>query len=533
MGQGPSGCCTNATIAWFYDLSEHNLVFNPVNNVYYQTASLPVFPAKLLPDDSSMISHLRLAKPLSLGFISLFLLTIALAFHLNESNAQQPTSANLGKGINFGNMLEAPFEGAWGLTVRPDFFARVAEAQFDNIRLPVSWTHHADTEAPYTVDPEFFARVDEVLAMAEAINVKVILNDHHHEELDEDPLAESPRFLAIWNQIATRYADRGDWLYFEILNEPHGQFDEQPALWNALMVDALNVIRTTNPNRKVLIGPANYQSIHFLDQLEVPNDPNLIASIHYYDPFPFTHQGATWIDPVRPVGTSWRPFFFQLASPWQNYSWNTKVDSTGTGLKVTYEEGWAGFALHSDSPIVNPQAIQFRVNRPYRLQVVIFDGDDRIEYPVQSTASPTDTEIHVVNFDNLPEGFELRDIAIQNYTPDSKIPMIVSLLRIKQNDKWDFAMTTQTNIIRRDFTIARDWAVEHNIPLHLGEFGAFRLAALADRESWTRSVRHTANVLGIDWSYWELGFDFGIYDPVEQEFRLSLLRALLPQALRP
>ena len=282
-----------------------------------------------------MNSHLRLDQTLIRGSLSLLALTISLALPTNEIKAQQPPSAELGKGINFGNMLEAPFEGAWGLSVEPEFFARVVEAEFDHIRLPISWTHHADAEAPYTVDPEFFERVDEVLALAEAINVKVILNDHHHEELDADPAAESPRFLAIWDQIATRYADRGDWLFFEILNEPHGQFDENPELWNALLVDALNVIRVTNPVRKVLIGPVNYQSVHFLDQLQVPDDPNLIASVHYYDPFPFTHQGATWIDPVRPVGLPWRPRFKQLATPWQNYSWNTKVDNTGSGLKIT------------------------------------------------------------------------------------------------------------------------------------------------------------------------------------------------------
>jgi hypothetical protein len=443
-------------------------------------------------------------------------------------NAQQVPSADLGKGINFGNMLEAPFEGAFGLTVQPEFFALVTEMGFDHIRLPVSWTYHADTEAPYSVDPEFFARVDEVLAMAEAINVKVILNDHHHAELDADPVAEGARFLAIWDQIATRYAERGDWLYFEILNEPHGQFNDTPELWNTLMVDALNVIRSTNPLRKVLIGPVNYNSIHSLDQLKVPEDPNLIASIHYYDPFAFTHQGATWVEPVPPTGNVWRPFFKQLATPWQNFSWGTKVDDTGSGLRVTYQQGWAGFNLYRDSPIVDPQAIQFRVNRPFRLQVVIFDGDERIEYPVQSTATPGNTKTYVVNFDNLPPGFELREIAIQNYTPESQVPMIVSLLRIKQNDSWDYVMTTKTNVIRRDFTIARDWAIENNIPLHLGEFGAFREANLNNRLSWTRSARHSANIFGIDWSYWELAYDFGVYDPVEQEWRTPLVRALFP-----
>jgi endoglucanase len=106
--------------------------------------------------------------------------------------------------------------------------------------------------------------------------------------------------------------------------------------------------------------------------------------------------------------------------------------------------------------------------------------------------------------------------------------MIVSLLRIKQNDSWDYVMTTKTNVIRRDFTIARDWAIENNIPLHLGEFGAFREANLNNRLSWTRSARHSANIFGIDWSYWELAYDFGVYDPVEQEWRTPLVRALFP-----
>ena len=205
--------------------------------------------------------------------------------------------------------------------------------------------------------------------MAQAIDVKLILNDHHHAELDEDPIAERPRFLAIWDQIATRYADRGDWLIFEILNEPHGQFSETPELWNVLQAEALEVIRATNPTRKVLIEPVNFADMGSLDQLAVPDDPNLIASVHYYSPFDFTHQGAPWVVPTPPIGTSWRPFFLTINDPWLNFSWETNVEPTGSGLRITYEEGWAGFQVHRNSPIINPQAVQFRVNRPYRLQV--------------------------------------------------------------------------------------------------------------------------------------------------------------------
>jgi endoglucanase len=36
----------------------------------------------------------------------------------------------------------------------------------------------------------------------------------------------------------------------------------------------------------------------------LPNDDNLIVTIHSYSSFSFTHQGAAWITPVMPVGVS-------------------------------------------------------------------------------------------------------------------------------------------------------------------------------------------------------------------------------------
>lgn len=475
----------------------------------------------------SLRSKLKNLPSAVVALVSFLILSV-----MGSPSQAQPSltlDAGLGRGINFGNMLEAPYEGAWGLTVQPDFFLRVAEAGFDHIRLPVSWTYHAELEAPYLVDETFFERVDEILVMAEAIGVQVILNDHHHDELDANPVAESPRFLAIWNQIATRYADRGDWLHFEILNEPHGVFSNVPELWNELQADTLAVIRQTNPTRKVLIEPVSYSSIGRLDELVVPDDPNLVATVHYYDPFPFTHQGATWVDPTPPLGVTYRPLEKAIAPPWQNYSWNTTVDNTGPGLRVKYREGWAGLALHRDVGLKNVEAIQFRINRPFQLQVIVFDENgDNILLPVQSTATPGNEKMYTVELDTLPADFDFKHFAIQNYSTNAQIPMIMSVLRIKQNGKWDYMMTSQRNIIRRQLQKARAWADENNIPLHLGEFGAFRMADMNSRILWTRDVRVASEQQQLSWAYWELAFDFGIYDPVAQQWRTDLRRAVIP-----
>src|SRR5579859_7126636 len=53
-------------------------------------------------------------------------------------------AAALGRGVNFGNMLDAPREGDWGRWVRDGDIDRVAEAGFATIRLPVRFSNHAE-----------------------------------------------------------------------------------------------------------------------------------------------------------------------------------------------------------------------------------------------------------------------------------------------------------------------------------------------------------------------------------------------------
>jgi endoglucanase len=74
--------------------------------------------------------------------------------------------------------------------------------------------------------------------------------------------------------------------------------------WNVLAARTLPVVRTSNPDRPVVIGPTHWNSANDLAQLKLPNDANLIVTIHNYNPFPFTHQGAEWVNPVLPLGVT-------------------------------------------------------------------------------------------------------------------------------------------------------------------------------------------------------------------------------------
>ena len=218
----------------------------------------------------------------------------------------------LGRGVNFGNMLEAPSEGAWGVSVTDDFIDKAASAGFTSVRLPVRWSNHAGTEAPFTIDPAFMAHVESIVDKLLAKNLVVVLNMHHYRQLDGDALDAGEakvadavvdvRFVMLWAQIATRFKDKGDRLVLELYNEPHGRMNGEP--WNVLAARALGVVRKTDPDRVVVIGPTHWNSAGDLAQLKLPNDANLIVTVHDYNPFTFTHQGAEWVSPVLPLGVT-------------------------------------------------------------------------------------------------------------------------------------------------------------------------------------------------------------------------------------
>ncbi|MDR2147378.1 MAG: cellulase family glycosylhydrolase [Tannerella sp.] len=209
----------------------------------------------------------------------------------------------LGMGINFGNMFEAPSLGEWGVEPDSAYFRDVKSKGFASLRLPVKWSAHAMANYPYTIDGEFMDTIVWAVDLALKNELPVIINIHHYDEIMTNPAAHRERYLALWDQISTRFQNYSDSLYFEILNEPNGNFT--PALWNQYLIEGLSKIREKNPDRMVLVGTADWGGIGGLSQLKLPDDPNIILTVHYYNPFNFTHQGADWTGQNLPVGVTW------------------------------------------------------------------------------------------------------------------------------------------------------------------------------------------------------------------------------------
>src|SRR5947209_759384 len=169
-------------------------------------------------------------------------------------------------------------------------FAEIRKAGFDFVRVNLQAFRHMDAQD--RLDPAWLAELDDVVREAQKAGLGVILDEHDLNPCSQDLAVCRTKLTAFWSQVAPRYANAPRSVAFELLNEPHDKLNGEP--WNVLFAQVLGIVRQTNPTRIVVVGPTHWNSLKDLPLLKLPADPNLLVTFHYYEPFHFTHQGATW-----------------------------------------------------------------------------------------------------------------------------------------------------------------------------------------------------------------------------------------------
>ncbi len=130
----------------------------------------------------------------------------------------------------------------------------------------------------------------------------LVMVDLHNEDraVELDP-AWQDAFVRFWGRLAGRLASFDPELtMLEFVNEP--VFAKREDEWNALNARLAAAIRERAPLHTLVTSGPNWGGIDGLQKLSLLPDRNVVYSFHCYDPFTFTHQGATWSgDGVKPL----------------------------------------------------------------------------------------------------------------------------------------------------------------------------------------------------------------------------------------
>jgi aryl-phospho-beta-D-glucosidase BglC (GH1 family) len=215
------------------------------------------------------------------------------------------------------------------------------------------------------------------------------------------------KFAAFWTAFASRFADTDpDWVFFEVLNEP--VFDKNQTRWEQVREKLLAAVRKVAPKHTVIVAGHAWSGVWGLQQAKPAADPNVVYTFHFYDPFVFTHQGATW-----------------------------------TG----------------DAAVPKLKGV------PY----------------------PADAERITKAIDAQPD--EATKAKVRQYGKEG----------------WDAAK------LARQVKAAADWRAKHQVPVFVGEFGVYPVAASGqDREKWFQDVAKAFADAGFGWTVWGYDDAFGL-----------------------
>lgn len=211
----------------------------------------------------------------------------------------------------------------------------VAKKGFKSVRIPCAWVMgHITDKDNMTIDPEWMARVREIIDYCLNANLNVFINDHwdggwieydgYTTGADVDALCETLRKL--WTNIANGLKDYDERVIFGGMNEP-GVGGKSPAASGSLIfsqygtstdaqmneftsrivkyeqtfIDAVRATGGNNANRILVVqGPSVNidKTVKYLDMSSFTDSAKnrLMVEVHYYEPYQFCQmtEDASW-----------------------------------------------------------------------------------------------------------------------------------------------------------------------------------------------------------------------------------------------
>ncbi|MGA2406872.1 MAG: glycoside hydrolase family 5 protein [Bacteroidales bacterium] len=237
-------------------------------------------------------------------FITLFIASLSFnCVSLAQTVTVKDQCLKLGRGVNILGYDKAFWQDHEKGRFKESYFKMIKDAGFSTVRINLNPFTQMDSQNK--INPGWLETLDWVVTKGLDANLMIILDLHEYTTMADNPEAKKEMFLSFWKQIAPRYKDKSANVVFELLNEPNQKLTVE--MWNTFLAEAIKVIRESNPDRTLIIGPGNWNGIESLNTLKLPdNDRNIIATVHFYHPMRFTHQGAAWASDYKYLsGIKW------------------------------------------------------------------------------------------------------------------------------------------------------------------------------------------------------------------------------------
>lgn len=217
----------------------------------------------------------------------------------------------LDKGINFTNWLEDTFKFTGDFVFDESDIELLAANGIKSLRFPIdldiyanNWENYiAGIDADLVFDDEnLFLVLDAFNTWTEKHHISFVIDYHEYDNSYNRETASNPLYRTmmakVWKHVAEHYASSTrDDLFFELLNEPDMTSGAVTSpSWRMAAQEMIDSIRTVDKTHTIIFGDAKWYSITALANGQPLNDDNIIYAIHTYEPFIFTHQGASWTD---------------------------------------------------------------------------------------------------------------------------------------------------------------------------------------------------------------------------------------------
>jgi aryl-phospho-beta-D-glucosidase BglC (GH1 family) len=173
--------------------------------------------------------------------------------------------------------------------------ALIRSIGFDHVRLTVEPAPLFNDDDPGRLKADYLKYLDNALDLILANGLAVIVDIHPSDQF-KGKLNSNDRqidaFGKFWRTLAQHLSTRDpERVFLEVINEP---MVEDGYRWYGMQAKLISAVRSGAPRHTVIASGHRWSGLPELLFLMPYADRNIVYNFHFYEPFTFTHQGATW-----------------------------------------------------------------------------------------------------------------------------------------------------------------------------------------------------------------------------------------------